>query len=117
MRWQGAAVLVPIVFLSRVVFAQGILGSDPASGKHLDLAGKPCLESSGSATPLASNPRIQNHLVSLNNHCPNPIKAKVCYYKTDECMDVDVPGHSRREQVLGVFPAIQLFRYEVKEQF
>jgi hypothetical protein len=28
-----------------------------------------------------------------------------------------VPGNSRKEQVIGVFPAMQMFRYEVKEQF
>src|SRR5262249_24253394 len=116
-RWHCAAVGLAIILVPSVVFAEGVAGGDLASRKHLNLLGKPCLESTGSTTPLASNPRIQNHLVSLNNRCPGPIKATVCYYKSDECVDVDVPGYSRREQVLGVFPAIQQFRYEVKERF
>jgi hypothetical protein len=28
-----------------------------------------------------------------------------------------VPGNSSKEQIIGVFPAMQIFRYEVKEQF
>jgi hypothetical protein len=67
--------------------------------------------------PLRSNPRILNHAVSIDNHCIDTIKVKVCYYRSDECSDVQVPGHSRKEQIIGVFPAMQLFRYEVKEQF
>jgi hypothetical protein len=66
---------------------------------------------------MASNPRILSHSVSLDNHCSDRIKVKVCYYKSDECTDVEVPGHSRKEQIIGVFPAMQLFRYETKEQF
>jgi hypothetical protein len=117
MRWYAAAIVVPIILLPSGLFGQGVFGGNVTDRKHRDIAGKPCLQSSGSATPLASNPRIQNHLVSLDNHCPAQIKAKVCYYGTDECTDVAVPGYSHREQVIGVFPAIQQFRYEVKEQF
>jgi hypothetical protein len=97
--------------------AQGFTDSDSLAQKHRDYAGKPCLETSGDSQPLASNPRIVNHAVRLNNHCPVPIKAKVCYYKSDDCTDVVVPGNSLKEQLIGVFPAMQMFRYEVKEQF
>jgi hypothetical protein len=97
--------------------AQGFTDSDSLAQKHRDYAGRPCLETNGVSQPLASNHRILNHAVSLNNHCPVRIKAKVCYYKSDDCTDVEVPGNSRKEQVIGVFPAMQMFRYEVKEQF
>jgi hypothetical protein len=117
MRWYGPAILVLTVLFSDSLFAQGYTESDSVDRKHRDFAGKPCLETSGVSHPLASNPRVLNHAVSLNNHCAERIKAKVCYYKTDECTDVDVPGNSRKEQVIGVFPAMQIFRYDVKEQF
>jgi hypothetical protein len=117
MRWYFAVCVAPVMLLSSSLFAQGVSSNDLAGRKHLDFAGKPCLESSGKATPLASNARIQNHLVNLDNHCADLIKAKVCYYKTNDCTNVAVPGHSRREQVIGVFPALQQFRYEVKEEF
>jgi hypothetical protein len=117
MRWYGPAIAVVTLLCSSALFAQGFASSDVADRKHLDPAGKPCLETSGSAIPLASNPRIQSHLVSLSNHCIDLIRAKICYYKTDDCTDVEVPGRSRKEQALGVFPELQLFKYQVKEQF
>jgi hypothetical protein len=109
--------LVLTVLFSSDLFAQGFTESDSVERKHRDYAGKPCLVTSGVSRPLASNPRILNHSVSLDNHCVDRIKAKVCYYKTDHCTEVDVPGNSRKEQIIGTFPAMQLFRYEVKEQF
>jgi hypothetical protein len=117
MRWCGPVVVILAVLFSENLSAQGYTASDSVDRKHRDFAGKPCLETSGVSHPLASNPRILNHAVSLNNHCAERIKAKVCFYKTDECTVVEVPGNSRKEQVIGVFPAMQLFRYEVKEQF
>lgn len=97
--------------------AQGFAESDGLAQMHRDYAGKPCLVTSGASQPLASNPHILNHAVILDNHCSDRIKAKVCYYKSKDCTDVEVPGHSRKEQIIGVFPAMQMFRYEVKEQF
>ena len=95
----------------------GIAESDATARRHRDFAGKPCLQTEGIARPLASNPRILNHAVSLDNHCNDAIKVRVCYYRSDDCTEVSVPGHARKEQIIGVFPAMQLFRYEVKEQF
>jgi hypothetical protein len=110
-------VVIWSVLFSGSLFAQGYSGSDVGDRKHLDYAGKPCLTTSGISSPLTSNPRIMNHTVSLDNHCFDRIRAKVCYYKTDECTDVVVPGNSNKKQTIGVFPAMQNFRYEVKEQF
>jgi hypothetical protein len=117
MRWIRPVVLLLAVLCSESLFAQGFTESESFDPKHRDFGGKACLETSGVSRPLASNPRILNHSVVLDNHCVDRIKAKVCYYKTDNCTDVEVPGHSRKEQVIGVFPAMQMFRYEVKEQF
>ena len=117
MRWYGPAIAAVRVLCSSALFAQGFGSSDVADRKHLDLAGKPCIETSGRAVPLASNPKIQSHLVTLSNRCIDQIKLKLCYYKTDDCMDVEVPGRARKEQLLGVFPQLQLFKYQVKEQF
>jgi hypothetical protein len=117
MRWHIPTAMVFLLLFSRGVFAQGFTDDDHLERKHRDYAGKPCLETSGVSHPLASNPRILDHAVSLENHCFNPIKVKVCYYHSDSCTDVDVPGNSHREQIIGVFPAMQQFRYEVREQF
>ena len=112
-----ATVLFLLVVLSRSLLAQGFTESDRGEHKHRDFAGKACLETNGVSHPLTSNPRILNHAVSLDNHCSERIKAKVCYYKTDQCTDVEVPGKSTKEQIIGMFPAMQIFRYDVKEQF
>jgi hypothetical protein len=105
------------VLCASAAHAQGTAENKLASRQHLDFAGKPCLSTTGVSQPLASNPRILNHAVSLDNRCFETIKVKVCYYKTDECTDVQVPPRGRKEQIIGVFPAMQQFRYEVKEQF
>jgi hypothetical protein len=117
MRWTNSVVMLLAVLCSESLFAQGFTDNDRLDPRHRDFGGKACLESSGLSRPLASNPRILNHSVVLDNHCVDRIKAKVCYYGTDECTDVEVPGNSRKEQVIGVFPAMQTFRYAVKEQF
>jgi hypothetical protein len=117
MKWHWLA--IPLLSLSFAgdLLAQGFTTSDVTDRKHRDFAGKPCLETGGAAQPLASNPRIMNHIVSLDNHCVERIKVRICYHGTDDCTDVDVPPRSRKEQLIGVFPAMQQFRYDVKEQF
>jgi myo-inositol catabolism protein IolC len=117
MRWIRLAILFLLLPCSGSLSAQGFDSTNSVDRKHRDFAGKPCLEADGVSRPLASNPRILDHAVSLENHCYERIKVKVCYYHTDDCTDVDVPGNSRKEQIIGVFPAMEQFRYEVREQF
>jgi hypothetical protein len=115
----GLAV-VAVVMFSEAVAAQGLGIAVEGKGnarKHLDFAGKPCLSTEGVARPLSSNPRIMNHVVTFNNHCFERIRLKVCYFSTDDCTDVEVPPYGRKEQVIGVLPAVQLFRYELRELF
>ncbi len=117
MCWIRLTMLFALLVLSRNLAAQGFTESDKIERKHLDFAGKPCLETKGVSQPLASSPRILNHSVSLKNHCAERIKVKLCYYGTDNCTAVEVPGNSAKDQVIGVFPAMQMFRYDVKEVF
>jgi hypothetical protein len=114
---SGPLALIVTVLSSGAVLAQGFTTNDLADRKHRDFADKPCLETHGTTEPLASNPRVLNHIVSLDNHCVERIKVRICYHGTEDCTDVDVPPRSRKEQVIGVFPAMQQFRYDVKEQF
>jgi hypothetical protein len=116
---MNVSVLMLAAALTRAASAQGlgVAENDLGARRHLDVMGKPCLQSNGTTERLVSNPRILNHTVSLDNHCFDSIKVKVCYYRTDECTDVTVPPRGRKEQIIGVFPAMQSFRYEVKELF
>ena len=116
-KWHWTtAPLLPLLFAAPLL-AQGFTSSDLADRKHRDFVGRPCLVTSGEAQPLTSNPRISNHVVILDNHCPDRIKVRVCYHGTNECTDVDVPPRGRKEQIIGVLPAMRQFRYDVKEQF
>jgi len=117
MRHFDPAFVVSAALCASAAQAQGTAQNNLAGRTHRDFVGKPCLSSTGVSQPLASNPRIFNHAVSLDNHCFETIKVKVCYYKSDECTDVQVPPRGRKEQIIGVFPAMQQFRYEVKELF
>jgi hypothetical protein len=117
MKWNWLfAALISLPYANGLL-AQGFMTSNVGDRKHLDFLGKPCLETSGTAKPLASNPRILDHIVSLENRCIERIKVRICYHETEDCTDVEVPGRSRKEQVIGVFPAMQQFRYDIKEQF
>jgi hypothetical protein len=71
----------------------------------------------GDARPQAINKRLFEHVISANNSCPQVIKMDVCYYGSQRCVPLSVPGYSRREVVLGVMPAIEDFRFEFKERF
>jgi hypothetical protein len=117
MKWHWLFVLLLAFSFASNLLAQGFTSSDLGERKHRDFVGKPCLETSSESQPLASNPRILNHSVTLENHCFELIKVTVCYHGTDECTDVDVPARSRKQQVIGVFPALEQFRYDVKEHF
>jgi hypothetical protein len=117
MRWCAPTAFILTVLFSHPVLAQGFTTSDLAERKHRDFVGKPCLETTAEAKPLVSDPRIMNHVVILDNHCPERIKVQVCYHGTNECTDVDVPPRARKDQIIGVFPAMQQFRYDLKEQF
>jgi hypothetical protein len=102
---------------------QPILGGSvggPASGSdkyHTGPNGKRCLTIVGSAKSQIINPDIYDHLVTASNACPSHIRARVCYYRSEHCISIDVPSYGRREEVLGVFPRLKDFRFEYKELF
>jgi hypothetical protein len=84
---------------------------------HLGPTGKPCLTMFGHAEPQIVNPDIFNHIIMASNDCSQPIKVRVCYYQSQQCIPLDVPGYGRKEVVLGIMPAMNQFRFEYREQF
>jgi hypothetical protein len=117
MKWSWLfAVLLSLPFASDLL-AQGFMTSDVADRRHLDFVSKPCLQTGGSSKSLPSNSRVFNHIVSLDNHCAEQITVRICYHRSDACTVVNVPGGSHREQIIGAFPAMQTFQYDVREQF
>jgi hypothetical protein len=85
--------------------------------RHRDLAGKPCLSVYGYATPHAVDTNLFDHTVRANNKCAQLIKIQVCYFQTQDCISMDVPGDTTEEAVLGIFPSIKDFRFEFRERF
>jgi hypothetical protein len=93
-------------------------GEKPGSGTrvHLDPMGKPCVAVSAFARAQTLNPNIFDHTIFAQNHCSQAIKLKICYFGSQSCIAVDVPGYGRKEVVLGIYPALKEFRYEYVEQ-
>src|SRR6516225_6078792 len=58
--------------------------------KHMGPTGKPCISVFGGAQPQQINPLIYNHTVTATNACGLIIKLKVCYYHTEQCVDLAV---------------------------
>jgi hypothetical protein len=85
--------------------------------RHRDFAGKPCLVVEGMARPHTTNPNLFDHVINAINSCPQKLRLQVCYYKSQECVWVEVPGRERKEALLGTLPSIRDFRYEFHEQF
>jgi hypothetical protein len=95
----------------------GIASPNETNRRHLGPTGKPCLSLTGSSKPQLVNHNMINHSVSVSNSCGQRLKVNVCYYRTQECIMIDVPPYERKEAVLGVFPKVLDFRFDYKEQF
>lgn len=85
--------------------------------RHYGPTGKPCLRVDGVARPQLVNPKIFEHVISATNSCSERIKVQVCYYRTEDCVPLEVGGYGRKEVVLGIMPSMKEFRFEYREQF
>jgi hypothetical protein len=90
---------------------------DDLGKRHMTPTGKPCLAIQGYAKQELVNKNIYQHLIRTANNCVQNIKVRVCYYNTDDCILVNVPPLERREDILGIFPALKRFQFQAKEQF
>ena len=85
--------------------------------RHRHFTGKPCLEVSGSARAHHIDVSLYDHVITAVNACPQRIELRVCYYRTQDCIPMDVPGNSRKEAILGTLPSTKDFRFEFREKF
>jgi hypothetical protein len=85
--------------------------------RHRDFAGKPCLQVVGFARPHTIDPNLYDHVITATNHCPQRISMKVCYYQSEECIAMEVPGDESKEAILGTLPSEKDFRFEFREKF
>ncbi len=85
--------------------------------RHRDYAGKPCLSVGAYARPHTVNPNLYDHVITVINNCPQRIAMQACYYRSPECIRIEIPGNERKEAVLGTLPAAKDFRFEFREKF
>jgi hypothetical protein len=76
---------------------------------------KECLKIESSSRPHVVDPHVYDHIVAVQNKCMQSIKVHICYYKSDHCVDLSVPGFTRKMAYLGSYPAMPIFRYTYKE--
>jgi hypothetical protein len=85
--------------------------------RHRALTGKPCLTVAGVARPHLIDRKLYDHVITASNACPQRIAIRVCYYRTDDCIPMEIPGGQRKEAVLGTLPATKEFGFEFREKF
>lgn len=85
--------------------------------RHRDFTGSPCLTLGGYARPHIINPNLYDDVVTVRNNCPQRIDLQVCYYQTQECIPVEVPGGETKQAILGSMPSIKDFRFDYREKF
>jgi hypothetical protein len=97
--------------------SENILPQRDLSRHHLGLTGKPCIAVQGYATARPTNKDIFEHWIRASNSCGQHIKVQVCYHKTVDCIVMNVPPWERKGAVLGIYPNVRDFKFDVKEQF
>jgi hypothetical protein len=85
--------------------------------RHRDFTGKPCLAVSGSAVAHTIDPNLYDDVITAVNSCPQQIEVQVCYYQSEDCISMDIPGGETREAILGMLPSTQDFQFEFREKF
>src|SRR5262249_50029553 len=85
--------------------------------RHRDALGKPCLTVAGFPRRHSINKDFNEHVISASNSCGTPIKIRVCYYKSFECILMYIPGRGRKEAILGTPSSTYQFQYEFREIF
>jgi hypothetical protein len=85
--------------------------------RHRGPTGKPCLSVVGFARPHIVNPNLYDHVITATNNCAQRITMRVCYYESQECIPMEIPGGERKEAILGTLPSTKDFRFEFREKF
>jgi hypothetical protein len=85
--------------------------------RHRDLNGKPCLLVRGYSRSHFSNANVYDHVIIVTNGCAQRIAIRVCYYRTEDCIPMEIPGGEHKEARLGSMPAVKEFGFEFREKF
>ncbi len=85
--------------------------------RHRDFTGKPCLSVGGYARPHTVDRNLYDHVITVLNNCPRRIVMKVCYFQSQDCIPIEIPGGERKEAILGTLPSAKDFRFDFREKF
>ena len=85
--------------------------------RHRGPTGNTCLVVAGHARPHTIDPKLYDHVIDVTNTCAQRIAIQVCYYRSQECISVEIPGGGRKEAILGTLPSVYDFRFEFREKF
>ena len=85
--------------------------------RHRGPTGKTCLAIAGYARPHTTNPKLYDHVINVTNSCAQRIALRICYYRSQECISVEIPGNEHKEAILGTLPSVKDFRFEFREKF
>jgi hypothetical protein len=85
--------------------------------RHRSPIGTPCLTVTGFPRPHVVSPNVYDHVIAAKNSCAQRITIQVCYYKSLDCIPLEVPGGERKEAVLGTLPGAKEFRFDFREKF
>jgi hypothetical protein len=84
--------------------------------RHLTATGKPCIALESYATTQLINKKIYEHWIKASNICGQNIKIQVCYYKTNDCIIMNVSPWESENAILGIQPNMKEFQYGAKEK-
>jgi hypothetical protein len=113
--------LIGILFgaiILNMLVASPSANAQPSTGtgiKSIDIYGKQCYTIQGVARSHAINPNIFDHVIIVKNQCFKNVKLKICYHKSDRCIEMSIPHRSTKESWLGSFPSMRFFQYDAKE--
>ena len=85
--------------------------------RHRGPTGNTCLMVAGHARPHTINPKLYDHVIDVTNTCAQRIAIQVCYYRSQECISMEIPGGGRKEAILGTLPSVTDFRFDFREKF
>jgi hypothetical protein len=85
--------------------------------RHRGPTGDPCLEVGGFARRHTTVSNLYDHVIAVKNNCAQQLSIQVCYYNTQNCLPVEIPGGERKEAILGTMPSTKDFRFEFREKF
>lgn len=81
-----------------------------------DSLGRPCLDVEAAARSHVVNPSLFDHIVSIKNGCARAVRVKLCYFRSDICKEIGVPGYKRIDTILGTMANVTTFRYSLNQK-